>query len=859
VSRVVAPGSQAPDSATGQAVGAPAQTSHLILNDELPIFPGSGGVEYLTTRHLPEFHEAVALVSMAHRRTDLERARGLPQAGVRLYLWESPFLDGVPASTRPRWTRRLHGCLQRAVTWLRAGAHRPADTLVAFGAFRNMAGPLTDALRERSWDVVSIIQSHAAPFLSCIPRPRLAVLVMHDVRALIYARRAAVADTWRERRRYRREARRYDAFERRYCAAFDLVVTVSDDDAAYVRTHYGPAHVVTRRLPIDATYWHPSASADRTGSDLLVFTGLMNHPPNVDAAIHMARDVMPLIRARRPTARLRIVGRHPTPEVQALVELPGVEVTGEVADVRPHLEEATAVVVPLRFGSGSRQKILEAWAMRKCVISTTVGAEGLDGMDGVHLVVADAAADFAKAALRALGDDSWREGLSTSGRAIVVDRHDPHTITRAYARDLARVGAARAAAMSAAPMRVAIDMRWMLPGVAGGIEQVARAFMRELLAIDRVNHYRLIVPAQIAHGFDLRQHPHVRTISLDGWSAYAGRAGQFVRGHLFRRLHLDDWRSPAVRALQWLHDLDAELVYAFPGYTHPDVQALPQVLMVPDIQHEYCPEFFEPAVLDERIRLYRDSIARATHLCAISEFTRQTLIERLDVAPDRVTTIPLAADAAFTATASADDGRVLAAHGLEAGQYFLFPGHTWKHKNHVAAIEALAVARDRYGIRLPLVCTGGAREAQPEIDAAIDRQGLRGAVRFLGYLPRGTLPVLYRHATSLVFTSIFEGFGMPVLEAMASGCPVVCSGTTSLPEIGGSAAVYVDPRDRDAIARALSDVASDRELRQRLRADGLAQAARFSWRRHTLDTVRVLYETRQQQFSPLLAGARDFQ
>jgi glycosyltransferase involved in cell wall biosynthesis len=730
---------------------------------------------------------------------------------------------------------------------------------MAFGAFRNMAAPLLEALRERNWDVVSVIQSHAAPFLSSIPRPRLAVLVMHDVRALIYARRAAVAETWRERHRYRREARRYDAFERRYCSAFDLIVTVSDDDAAYVRQHYGAEHVVTRRLPIDAAYWHPSAQADRIEPDLLVFTGLMSHPPNVDAAIYMARDVLPLIRARRPGARLRIVGRHPTAEVQALAALPGVEVTGEVPDVRPHLEEAAVVVVPLRYGSGSRQKILEAWAMRKCVISTTVGAEGLDGVDGVHLVVADAAADFAAAVLRALGDDAWRGSLCTSGRAIVLDRHDPRTITRDYARDVHRVAAVRAASVSDAPMRVAIDMRWMLPGVAGGIEQVARAFMRELLAIDRVNRYRLIVPAQIAASFDLRQHPHVRTISLDDWSSYAGRARQFARGTVLRRLHLDDWRSPHVRTLQWLRDLDAELVYAFPGYTHPDVQALPQVLMVPDIQHEYCPEFFEPAALDERIRLYRDSIARASHLCAISEFTRQTVITRLGVAPDRITTIPLAADAAFTATVAPDDLQILAAYGLVPGRYFLFPGHTWKHKNHVAAIEALAVARDRHGITVPLVCTGGAREAQPEIDAAVARHGLHGMVRFLGYLPRGTLPVLYRHATSLVFTSVFEGFGMPVLEAMASGCPVVCSGTTSLPEIGGSAAVYVDPRDPDAIGRALYDVATDAELRQRLRADGLTQAARFSWRRHTLDTLRVLYETRQQRLAPLLAGARTFQ
>jgi glycosyltransferase involved in cell wall biosynthesis len=837
--------SSAPTPAPRLAAPAAAPTvesAHLIINDELPIFPGSGGVEYLTTLHLPRSFDHVGLVSMAHRRADLERARGLVEAGVRLYLWESPHLDLPPSTALARrgWLRRLHALVSRALVAWRAWPNRPHDTVLADSSFRNLSRSVIEALSARPWPVVSVVQSHAARFIEYLPRPAVSVLVMHDVRALIFERRARIISSWIERLRCRRDARRYRRFEREYCQRFDLVVTVSDRDADYVREHYAPHAVMTRRLPIDASYWEPQTD-DAIEPNLTVFTGLMSHPPNVDAAVFMAREVLPRIRAEVPGAKFCIVGRHPHPDVLALASLPGVQVTGEVPDVRPWLARAAVVVVPLRFGSGSRQKILEAWAMQKCVVSTTIGAEGLDFADGVNLSLADGAEALAERVVRGLRDPGWRESLCRAGRRVVIERHDPQAIAEDFAQHIAQTGARRAA--SRPPMRVVIDMRWMLPGVAGGIEQVARAFVRELLAIDRHNHYTLIVPARIGHGFDLRAHPRVRWTSLDGPSAYARRLSAMARRHVLAGLRLDDWQSADVMQLRWARSLDAEMVYAFPGYTHPDLHVLPQVLMVPDIQHEYCPQFFSEVALIERTRLYRDSIARATHLCAISEFTRQTLIERLGVAPEKVTTIPLAADPIFRADGDPSaDAKVLRAHGLEPGQYIFFPGHTWRHKNHATAVRAMTVLQRRHGHRLPLVCSGGAREAQETLHEEIAAADLESTVRFLGYAPRNHLPALYRHAACLLFPSLFEGFGMPVLEAMASGCPVVCSNTTSLPEIAGDAAVLVDPTDAEGMAAAMARILEDAELARALVARGRTQAGRFSWRRHTMDTLRVLHD-----------------
>ena len=131
-------------------------------------------------------------------------------------------------------------------------------------------------------------------------------------------------------------------------------------------------------------------------------------------------------------------------------------------------------------------------------------------------------------------------------------------------------------------------------------------------------------------------------------------------------------------------------------------------------------------------------------------------------------------------------------------------------------------------------------ESQPAVEAQVASAGLGGSVRFLGYVGRAELPALYRQAACVVFPSLFEGFGMPVLEAMASGCPVVCSNTTSLPEIAGDAAELVDPRDPDAIAAAIVRLLSDRELRAERVRRGRARAATYSWRRHTLETLAVL-------------------
>jgi glycosyltransferase involved in cell wall biosynthesis len=522
-----------------------------------------------------------------------------------------------------------------------------------------------------------------------------------------------------------------------------------------------------------------------------------------------------------------------------------VVVTGQVADMRPYLAEATVVVVPLRFGSGMRNKILEAWAMQKCVVSTRVGAEGLEGRDGENIILADGADVMAERVVEVIRQPALRDRIRTEGRGLVTTSHDPEALARQY--HAALTDALRETGADEGPLRAVIDLRWMRPGVAGGIENLSRSFLNTLIALDGVNAYTVLVPAEVRYDFDTRSRANLALVAADGPRPYLRKAALTLTRFLHARLKVQYWRTPEVDTLRLTRAFGADVALSIPGYIHPDLLPLRNVLVMPDIQHEYCPEFFTPHDLDERRRLYTASARRATHICAISEFTRQTVIERLGIPPERVSTAHLAADPVFHPESvwRQDGRRVLERYGLPRGEYLVFPGNTWPHKNHAGAIAALRALREGYGLDPLLVCTGSPKDAQGDLLATIQRADLGGRVRFLGYCPPTDMPALYEGAAALVFPSLFEGFGLPLLEAMWCDCPIVCSNTTSLPEIAGEAALLADPRAPEELADALSRVLTDKELRRTLIARGQERVRAFSWTRFTMEIVSALQRARR--------------
>jgi glycosyltransferase involved in cell wall biosynthesis len=202
------------------------------------------------------------------------------------------------------------------------------------------------------------------------------------------------------------------------------VLAVSDADRDTLQRLYGPLRSPVAVVPtgVDTTYFAPPPADPRHTH--LVFTGSMDWLPNEDGMLFFVREVLPLIRQLEPAVTLSIVGRAPTPAIERLASESGIEVTGRVDDVRPHIARGAVYVVPLRIGGGTRLKIFEAMAMAKAVVSTTIGAEGLPVRDGEHLRIADTPRAFADAVLHLLQHDAERERLGRQARQLVVDRYD---------------------------------------------------------------------------------------------------------------------------------------------------------------------------------------------------------------------------------------------------------------------------------------------------------------------------------------------------------------------------------------------------------------------------------------------------
>ncbi len=226
--------------------------------------------------------------------------------------------------------------------------------------------------------------------------------------------------SWR-RLVYRREARLLERCEREVCQRMDATLVCSPQDALAFEALRIPRPPSVIPNGVDIEYFSADpTSATEPGN--LVFTGAMNYYPNEQAVIWFCREVMPLLAEHQPTIRFFIVGKHPTAAVRGLHNANSVYVTGAVPDVRGFVRRADLFVVPLRHGSGTRLKILEAFAMGKAVVSTRIGAEGIDAIDNEHLVLGDTPQEFAGQIRRLLADQTLRQQMG--GRAQSLVRRD---------------------------------------------------------------------------------------------------------------------------------------------------------------------------------------------------------------------------------------------------------------------------------------------------------------------------------------------------------------------------------------------------------------------------------------------------
>ena len=340
------------------------------------------------------------------------------------------------------------------------------------------------------------------------------------------------------------------------------------------------------------------------------------------------------------------------------------------------------------------------------------------------------------------------------------------------------------------PLRVALSMLTLVRGGMGGSETYARALTEQLSRTDAVTA-TAFVPAS-AQGFSEGISEHV---------VHSVRTGPSTRERLLGLAHVTA-RSGSIRRSMAEADI-VHFPFTVPAPTPVRTQAAVQTLL--DVQHLEMPHMFSRVELLYRRRFYEGFAAKADAVITISHFAKARMIHSLGLDPDRIHVAHLGVDTArYTPNLGTREN------------FVLYPARGWPHKNHARLIEAMTLAR-RERPDLRLVLTGGGLEGLGDLPGWVDRRGL---------VSQDELLRLYQSASALVFPSLYEGFGLPPLEAMASGCPVAASNAGSLPEVVGDAAVQFDPHEPEAIAAGIVQAIS---RGAELTRAGLLQVQKFSW------------------------------
>lgn len=278
---------------------------------------------------------------------------------------------------------------------------------------------------ESPYDVLHFEHLHIAHYLIDTVGIRK-VLDAHNVEQQIAHRVAESENNFAKRIVYNWNYRKLKNYEDHVCNKVDLILSVSDNDREVFRRNGVNSTMKLLENGVDVDYFTPRTEGRQ---DRLVFVGSMDWLPNADAVQYFAKDIFPKLRAHLPEVRFTIVGKDPSRDLMKLAQgTAGLHVTGTVDDVRPYIEEATVYVVPIRFGGGTRLKVLEAFSMGKPVVSTSLGCEGIACEDGKHLVIADNPVNFADSVLQLLKDERYRRELGNNAQKLARKQYSWQTI-----------------------------------------------------------------------------------------------------------------------------------------------------------------------------------------------------------------------------------------------------------------------------------------------------------------------------------------------------------------------------------------------------------------------------------------------
>lgn len=388
--------------------------SVLVLDEEIP-FPLNSGKRIRTwnlLRHLAPRH---SITFLCYGSPGDPRQSPLEALGIRVVT-----IPGLPASGSPAFYIRALANIASRWPYSVSRHHT-----------RRFSRAVRRLVAAEHFDLVHCEWTPYASYMAAIGD--LPMLIMaHNIEATVWQRRAQYSGHGAEQWYMRMQAAKMARFEKRSFARAAYVAVVSEPEReTAVRWGARAASVVSNGVDTEALMPGPEALEP----DSLLFLGSLDWQPNRDALLYLLREILPDIQAENPRATLRVVGRQPAANLKEQVEeRPGIEWIGEVPDIRPYFARAAVVLVPLRIGGGSRIKILEALSMGKAVVTTRVGAEGLNVIPGKHCLVADDAREFSRCVLELLEAPERAAELGRNGRNLVVERYDWSRI----ARDLER-------------------------------------------------------------------------------------------------------------------------------------------------------------------------------------------------------------------------------------------------------------------------------------------------------------------------------------------------------------------------------------------------------------------------------------
>ncbi|MDW8325557.1 MAG: glycosyltransferase family 1 protein [Anaerolineales bacterium] len=385
-------------------------------------------------------------------------------------------------------------------------------------------------------------------------------------------------------------------------------------------------------------------------------------------------------------------------------------------------------------------------------------------------------------------------------------------------------------------MRLGLDVTAAVAQGAG-IGRYTRELLRALAAADPDNHYRLF--------FASRTCPHPLPPLPPNFRVTALPIHDIWLARLWHRARLP------LPVETFIGPVD---VFHSPDFTLPPVRRGTRTLLtVHDLSFVRDPGSAPPGLLAYLNAVVPRSVARADHVLADSQATKNDLIELYRVPAEKVTVLYSGVEANFRpVTDAAQLAAVRARYGLGEAPFILAVGTLQPRKNYVRLLQAFAAVASQSPISdLQLVIAGGKGWLFDSIFAEVERLGLKQRVRFPGFVADGDLPALYSAARVLAYPSLYEGFGLPMLEAMACGTPVVASTASCLPEVAGDAALLVPPTDVPALAEALGRATADEAVRAELIARGFARARAFTWSKSAEQLLALYHRLYQDRESAI--------